>query len=62
MSERFRRFARPWALDTLAQEALRFLGDYLNGDVYYKTARENHNLDRARTQIRLLEEMEKHFS
>ena len=43
------------------EQALRFLGDYLNGDVYYKTAREGHNLDRARTQIRLLAEMEDHF-
>ena len=41
------------------EQALRFLADYLSGDVYYKTAREDHNLDRARTQIRLLEEMER---
>jgi len=41
------------------EQALRFLGDYLMGDVYYKTARPDHNLDRARTQIRLLSEMEK---
>ena len=43
------------------EQALRFLGDYLDGDIYYKTARDGHNLDRARTQIRLLEEMEEHF-
>ena len=41
------------------EQALRFLTDYLNGDVYYKTARPSHNLDRARTQIRLLAEMER---
>ncbi len=40
------------------EQALRFLADYLNGDVYYKTARPAHNLERARTQIRLLSEME----
>lgn len=40
------------------EQALRFLTDYLMGDVYYKTARPEHNLDRARTQIRLLSEME----
>ncbi len=43
------------------EQALRFLTDYLSGDVYYKTAREDHNLDRARTQIRLLQEMEAEF-
>lgn len=40
------------------EQALRFLGDYLNGDVYYKVHHPGHNLERARTQIRMLEEME----
>ncbi len=40
------------------EQALRFLADYLDGDVYYKTSRPGQNLDRARTQIRLLQEME----
>ena len=31
----------------------RFLADYINGDIYFKTARPNHNLDRARVQIAL---------
>ena len=31
----------------------RFLADYLNGDIYFKTSRPNHNLDRARVQIAL---------
>lgn len=38
---------------------MRFLGDYLNGDVYFKTHREHHNLDRARTQIKLVADIEK---
>jgi len=38
---------------------LRFLTDYLNGDVYYKIRRPEHNLERARCQFRLLSEMEK---
>lgn len=38
---------------------LRFLTDFLQGDVYFKTARENHNLDRCRTQFTLLNELEK---
>lgn len=37
---------------------LRFLADYLNGDVYFRTARPDHNLDRARNQFKLVEEME----
>ncbi len=36
----------------------RFLTDHLDGDVYFKTARPGHNLDRARTQIKLVQEME----
>ncbi len=38
---------------------MRFLTDYLDGDVYFKVHREGHNLDRARTQIKLVEGMEK---
>ena len=46
------------ALVITFEQAIRFLGDYLNGDTYYKTTRPGQNLDRARTQIRLLQEME----
>lgn len=35
-----------------------FLADYLNGDVYFKTEYPEHNLDRARTQFKLVREME----
>ena len=34
-------------------QAIRFLTDYLEGDKYYKTAYENHNLVRARAQFKL---------
>jgi Ser/Thr protein kinase RdoA (MazF antagonist) len=37
---------------------LRFLTDYLEGDVYFKTHRRHQNLDRCRVQFRLLQEME----
>ena len=37
---------------------MRFLTDYLEGDVYFKIARENHNLDRARCQFKLVADME----
>lgn len=37
--------------------ASRFLADHLNGDKYFRIHRENHNLDRARCQIKLAEDM-----
>ena len=38
-----------------------FLTDYLEGDTYFKTAYPKHNLVRARTQFRLVDEMEQQF-
>ncbi len=43
------------AKSIIYEQALRFLTDYLNGDIYYKTAYPEHNLVRARTQFKLLE-------
>jgi hypothetical protein len=40
------------------ETGLRFLTDHLLGDVYFRTDRPGHNLDRARTQFRLLADME----
>lgn len=40
---------------------IRFLSDYLQGDVYFKTSRDKHNLDRCRTQFKLVAEMEKQW-
>jgi len=40
------------------QQALRFLTDHLEGDRYFRVHREGHNLDRARTHVRLLESLE----
>ena len=37
---------------------MRFLTDYLQGDHYFIIHREGHNLDRARTQFKLVEDME----
>ena len=36
----------------------RFLTDYLQGDHYFKIHREGHNLDRCRTQFKLVADME----
>lgn len=37
---------------------MRFLTDYLCGDTYFKIHRPEHNLDRARTQFKLVSDME----
>lgn len=42
--------------------AVRFLTDYLNGDVYYHTERASHNLDRARSQIALMKAMDRRWA
>lgn len=39
------------------EQAVRFLTDHLEGDVYYHTAYPGHNLVRARTQIRLFSQL-----
>jgi len=41
--------------------AVRFLTDYIAGDLYYKINRPDHNLERAKNQIRLLECIEDKF-
>jgi Ser/Thr protein kinase RdoA (MazF antagonist) len=40
---------------------LRFLTDYLEGDVYFRTHREGHNLDRCRNQFKLISDIEKYW-
>ncbi|MBR5890398.1 MAG: mucin desulfatase, partial [Akkermansia sp.] len=37
---------------------MRFLTDYLEGDTYFKIKRPEHNLDRTRTQMALVESIE----
>ena len=41
--------------------AVRFLTDYLNGDVYYHIAYPEHNIVRARNQIQLMKKMDEHW-
>lgn len=40
------------------ESGIRFLTDYLQGDTYFKIHREHQNLDRCRTQLKLVYEME----
>jgi Ser/Thr protein kinase RdoA (MazF antagonist) len=42
-------------------QCLRFLTDYLNGDIYYHVNHETHNLQRTKAQIKLLVSMEEHY-
>ena len=43
------------AIETITFElGMRFLHDYINGDTYFKTNYEKHNLVRARNQFKLL--------
>ncbi len=49
----------PYAAKMMTFECgIRFLADHIAGDVYFKIHREGHNLDRCRTQFKLVEEME----
>lgn len=49
----------PMGAKTMTYECgMRFLTDYLQGDTYFKIHREGHNLDRCRTQFKLVEDME----
>lgn len=42
-----------------SEDGIRFLMDYINGDTYYNIFYPRQNLDRARTQLKLLKDMEK---
>ena len=46
------------ALILTYETGIRFLSDYLDGDVYFRTEYPNHNLDRARNQFKLVADME----
>ncbi len=50
----------PWGAKMMTLECgMRFLTDYLNGDVYFGIHYPEQNLDRARTQMTLLDDMER---
>jgi hypothetical protein len=50
------------AITITLEQGIRFLGDYVSGDMYYKTHRPGQNLDRARTQMALVQSMEKNMN
>ena len=48
----------PFSVKLLTYECgVRFLTDYLNGDTYFKTRRPGQNLERARNQFKLVEDI-----
>ena len=52
----------PWGAKLMTLECgMRFLTDYLEGDHYFKTHRPGQNLDRCRTQFKLVRDMEAHW-
>lgn len=42
-----------------SEDGIRFLADHINGDTYYSIDYPGQNLDRSRTQLKLVEDMEK---
>ncbi len=52
----------PWGARLMTLECgIRFLTDYLDGDHYFRIHRPEHNLDRTRTQFKLVKDMEEQF-
>ena len=52
----------PWGAKLMTLECgIRFLTDYLVGDTYFHISREGQNLDRCRTQFKLVADMEAHW-
>ena len=52
----------PWGARLMTLECgIRFLTDYLVGDTYFRVHREGQNLDRCRTQFKLVSDMEAHW-
>ncbi len=53
----------PWGAKLMTLECgIRFLTDYLDGDHYFSTSRPGQNLDRARTQFKLVSDMERSWA
>ena len=49
----------PFAARLMTLECgIRFLADHLDGDLYFRVGRPDHNLDRCRTQFKLVRDME----
>ena len=58
LTEKEKKYLHHSGLLMIYMQALRFLTDYLKGDVYYKTTYDNQNYDRALNQLTLLVKLE----
>jgi len=58
ITENERRMLPIGAMIITLEQAIRFLTDYLMGDTYFKTDYSDHNLARARNQLKLMQGME----
>ena len=53
----------PWGAKLMTLECgIRFLTDYIDGDHYFHISRDGQNLDRCRTQFKLVADMEARWS
>ena len=53
----------PWGAKLMTLECgMRFLTDYLEGDTYFRVTHPAHNLERCRTQFKLVADMEAHWA
>ena len=53
----------PWGAKLMTLECgMRFLTDYLEGDTYFRVTHPTHNLERCRTQFKLVADMEAHWA
>jgi thiamine kinase-like enzyme len=57
-----KKFIHSAGLLIIYMQTLRFLADYLNGDLYYKTTYPGQNFDRAMNQLTLLQRLEEFLS
>ncbi len=60
-TESERKYIHYSGLLIIYMQALRFLTDYLNGDIYYPTEYSEHNFDRAKNQLTLLMRLEEYL-
>ena len=58
LTERERDSLMSGAKGIIFEQGIRFLTDFLSGDTYYKVSRPDQNLDRCRTQFKLLKSIE----
>jgi N-acetylhexosamine 1-kinase len=62
LTENERKTLARGAFSITVEQTVRFLDDYICGDVYFKTLYPGHNLVRTRNQLRLAQDVWKHLN